>query len=84
MNNDRYDFNFSHVEHDTGMLDWMIFGEARHAVYTQESGYATNARGRAGVSKQICDVKVGKVEDTNECVCLRNSFCDRFDQWHEK
>ena len=35
MNNDRYDFNFTHVEHDTGMLDWMVFGEARHAVYTQ-------------------------------------------------
>lgn len=38
MNKDRYHFNFSHVQHDPGMLDWMLLSEARHAVYTMESG----------------------------------------------
>ena len=38
-NAERYSFNFSHIEGNVPMLEWMLLSESVHAIYSENSGF---------------------------------------------
>jgi len=67
----RYEFDFEKVRYNLGLLDWELLSEATSAVYTTGSGFALNARMKAGLIRQACDVvfSMKKKGATDEEVC---------------
>lgn len=80
-NSGRYNVEFSHIEHNVALLDWMVLSEAKHSVYTKDSGYSGWARMRRGIQSQSCDAMAARdSEDSTKCTCeeVMPNYCSAY------